>query len=221
MGDVMRKFLFCWMFGVSAWGWCAGAAGVVIPLTLQGRLEWAQAEYAQGTNHLARGMYREAQSDFGRAAGLVEGGLRVLAQREASIGVLREQAEAFRRALEGFEGDWTGAVAKADSIREPLLGVIGGLGADPDASVYHEFGSKLDDLLQRLDMAEREAVEGNRMEANIYLLLVREQLDGEIAEFGAVQSLAGDFRGLAADIARRREELAEAMWEERETGRDF
>lgn len=194
-----------WLLLLAAWGWAAAAPGMRIGPTPRSNLQSAQVHYARGTNHLAEGRFREAKRDLDMAVTEASGGLLELERRGESIGVLRDQAEVLRRARERFGGDWKEAVAEAEAVRAPLQGILDTLDWR-DSFALHGLGSGLDEALALLDLLSRQA---GTDAANLLSRLLG-LLDGEIAAFETLQSLAGEFRALAADAARAREELERA-----------
>ena len=198
-----------WLLLLAAWGWAAAAPGMRIGPTPRSNLQSAQVHYARGTNHLAEGRFRKAERDLDMAVTEAAGGLLELERRGESIAVLRDQAEVLRKARERFDGDWEEAVAEAEAVRAPLQGILDTLDWR-DSFALHGLGSGLDEALALLDLLSRQAGTDNRTEAVNLLSRLLGLLDGEIAAFESLQSLAGEFRALAADAARAREELERA-----------
>ena len=195
---------------LAAWGWGAAATGMRIGPTPRSNLQSAQVHYSRGTNHLAEGRFREAARDLDMAGMEAAGGLLELERRGESIDLLREQSGVLRKARARFDENWKEAVADAEAVREPLQGVLDTLDWR-DSFAFHGLGSGLNDALALLDLLSRQPGTDNRTEAANLLSRIRALLDGEIAAFESLQSLSGEFRSLAADVARAREELEAAL----------
>jgi len=168
-------------------------------ITPETELRRAQRISREGTNLLARGMFREAEGRIGGGIGTATGKLRELEQRAATVGPLQSFVDRLQAVRDRFDEDWTNAVAEAFALEAPIKSYVA---TNPVVQ------AELAWPLRTFDRLREELDSGNRRDAGIELRNFQDALRRQIGAFEELRRLEPSFRAVLADLERTRKELA-------------
>ncbi|MBQ7252876.1 MAG: hypothetical protein IJS32_09805 [Kiritimatiellae bacterium] len=202
------RFLFFRLTAVVllAGSFCLAADEVELAVTSAFDLQKAQASCATGTNHLARGRFREAKSFLDASAGVAGARLRELEIREKGLATLEESLATVRELRESPGREPEETLRRAEALRGPLLALLEAAGEETS----HGLTSLRDGLRHAVAcIAEfRHRLEnGEDREANQALESLQGALEKELAALGPLRETAGAFRSVMAKTAQALEEL--------------
>jgi len=174
----------------------AGALSLIV--TPADELRSAQFCHADGTNLIARGMFREADETIGRGIGTASKHLREFEQRAAGIETLRALADLSGSIWEGFQNDWTNAAVRTLALEEPVKAFVA---SNPVVK------GPLELRLKSFEWLRSELAANDRMNAGANIRNTRDALQGQVRAFEELQRLEPGFRAVLADLERARESL--------------
>ena len=174
----------------------AGALSLIV--TPADELRSAQFCHADGTNLIARGMFREADETIGRGIGTASKHLREFEQRAAGIETLRVLADLSGSIWDGFQNDWTNAAVRTLALEEPVRAFVS---SNPVVK------GPLELRLKSFEWLRNELAENDRMNAGANIRNTRDALQGQVRAFEELQRLEPGFRAVLADLERAREAL--------------
>ncbi len=175
--------------------WTACGSEIVTP---EDELRFAQRNYVEGTNFLARGMFREADERIGGGIGNASGHIRELEQRAAGIETLRALADLSASIWDGFQNDWTNAAVRTLALEEPVKAFVA---SNPVVK------GPLEWRLKSFEWLRDELAANDRMNAGANIRNTRDALQGQVEAFEELQHLEPGFRAVLADLERAREKL--------------
>ena len=168
-------------------------------ITPETELRRAQRCNGEGTNLLARGLFREAEERIGGGIGTAAGKLRELERRAATVGPLRDFVDRLQAVRNHFDDDWTNAVAEVFALEGPIKSYV---------ATNPIIQSELAWPLRTFDRLQKELDSGNRRDADIQLRNFQDALRRSIGTFEELRRLEPSFRAVLADLERTRKELA-------------
>ena len=170
-------------------------------ITPETELRRAQRISREGTNLLARGMFREAEGRIGGGIGTATGKLRELEQRAATVGPLQSFVDRLQAVRDRFDDDWTNAIGEAFALEGPIKSYVA---TNPVVQ------AELAWPLRTFDRLREELDSGNRRDAGIELWNFQDALRRQIGAFEELRRLEPSFRAVLADLERTRMELVSA-----------
>ncbi len=168
-------------------------------ITPETELRRAQRISREGTNLLARGMFREAEERIGGGIGTATGALRQLEQQAATVGPLQSFVDRLQAVRDRFDDDWTNAVAEAFALEGPIKSYV---------ATNPVIQAELAWPLRSFDCLRKELDSGNRRDAGIELRNFQDALRQSIGAFEELRRLEPSFRAVLVDLERAKVELA-------------
>ena len=168
-------------------------------ITPETELRRAQRISREGTNLLARGMFREAEERIGGGIGTATGKLRELEQRAATVGPLQSFVDRLQAVRDRFDDDWTNAIGEAFALEAPIKSYV---------ATNPVIQAELAWPLRTFDRLREELDSGNRRDAGIELRNFQDALRRQVDAFEELRRLEPSFRAVLADLERTRKELA-------------
>ena len=168
-------------------------------ITPETELRRAQRISREGTNLLARGMFREAEGRIGGGIGTANGKLRELEQRAATVGPLQSFVDRLQAVRDRFDEDWTNAIGEAFALEAPIKSYVA---TNPVVQ------AELAWPLRTFDRLREELDSGNRRDAGIELRNFQDSLRRQIGAFEELRRLEPSFRAVLDDLERTKTELA-------------
>ena len=165
---------------------------------LEDELQWAQRDYLEGTNCMARGMFREAEARIGGSISNVTRRLRETEQRARTVEPLQGFFDRLQAVRDGFDDNWTNAVSEVLALEEPLRAFL-----STNAVVQPGLNWRME-VFERL----RTKVEtGDKTGASDDLKAFQIGLRREIESYERLHGLESAFRSVLADLERARDKL--------------
>ena len=166
-------------------------------ITPETELRRAQRISREGTNLLARGMFREAEERIGGGIGTATGKLRELEQRAATVGPLQSFVDRLQIIRDRFDDDWTNAIGEAFALEGPIKSYV---------ATNPVIQAELAWPLRSFDWLRKELDSGNRRDAGIELRNFQDALRRQIGAFEELRRLEPSFRAVLDDLERTRKE---------------
>ncbi len=174
----------------------AGSLSLIV--TPADELRSAQLCYGEGTNLIARGMFREAEDWIKRGTATATGRLRELESRTGTVGPLRDFVDRIQALRDRFDEDWTNAALSHLALRDPIKAYV-----ETNAVLK----GPLDWPLRSFDWIATEVAEGKKVDAGVEMRNFQGALQGEINACETLRGLEADFRAVLADLERARDKL--------------